>query len=156
MAAPEIPELPSAPQPNDSPVIFNAKAFTWVEALTGWTTAINSLVEWMNGNVGKYPLAANATTSYDIVDADTGKYIRFTATSGKSVTISTDATTGKTNGYVWNFRNAAVGNLTITPAGGVTVNAPAGGSLLIAPNATASLVKVAADTYDLIGQTIAP
>jgi len=150
MPAPTIPTLPTAPAPTDPKNVFNSRAFAWVAALTGWTTAVNALVAWLNSNVGAYPLLTKADTEYTLSDADTGKYIRFTASSEKTVIVSVSAGTEG----AWNIRNADSGNLTIV-ADGVTINPPNGGTLVVPPNGTVTLVRVGTDTYDLIGQVLA-
>jgi len=100
--------------------------------------------------VGAYPLLTKADTEYTLSDADTGKYIRFTASSEKTVIVSVSAGTEG----AWNIRNADSGNLTIV-ADGVTINPPNGGTLVVPPNGTVTLVRVGTDTYDLIGQVLA-
>jgi hypothetical protein len=39
--------------------------------------------------------------------------------------------------------------------GDVSITPPAGGSLVVPPNGSVFLVRVAADTYDLVGQVVA-
>lgn len=150
MPAPTIPTLPTAPAPTDPTSVFNSRAFTWVAALTGWTTAVNALVAWLNSNVGGYPLLTVTGTTYALDEDDVGKYIRFTSSSAKTVTIPSSALTAG----AWNIRNANSSNLTIDDDG-VTVNAPNGGTLVVPPNGTVTLVRVTANTYDLIGQVVA-
>lgn len=151
MAAPIIPTLPTAPAPTDPTNVFNSRAFAWVAALTGWTTAVNALVTWINANIGGYNVLPISDTNYDLSDDDTGRYLRFTSSSDKTLTIGLSATTAG----AWNIRNAAASNVTIVPADGVTVNPPNGGTLEVPQNGTVSLVRVAANTYDLIGQVVA-
>lgn len=150
MVAPTIPTLPTAPAPTDPTNVFNSRAFTWVAALTGWTTAVNALVAWLNSNVGGYPLLTQTGTSYGLSDDDIGKYIRFTSSDPKTVTV---ASSSGTEG-AWNIRNANTGDLTIVESG-VTINPPNGGTLGVPPNGTVTLVRVGENIYDLIGQVIA-
>lgn len=150
MAAPTIPNLPTAPAPTDPANVFNSRAFAWVAALTGWTTAVNALVAWLNSNVGAYPVLLVSDTEYTVIDADTGKYLIFTASSPKTITVSSSAsTTG-----AWNIRNADTGDITLVEDG-VTITPPNGGTLVVPQNGTVTLVRIAADTYHLIGQVVA-
>lgn len=82
-----------------------------------------------------------------------GKYIRFTATSAKTLTVQPDSTAPQADNAEWHIRNAAASNLTIVAGSGVTVNAPYGGTRIVPPQATVTLKRVAANTYDLMGQT---
>lgn len=153
MVAPTIPALPTAPAPTDPTNVFNSRAFAWVAALTGWTTAVNALVAWLNANIGAYVLDSRADSAYIMVAGDAGKYLRFTGASGQTYTVPEDlAVTGHP---VFNLRNAGTGNLTLVEDSGVTINAPAGGTLVIPIRGTASLVHVATNVFDLIGQTVA-
>jgi hypothetical protein len=151
MAAPTIPNLPTAPAPTDPANVFNSRAFAWVAALTGWTTAVNALVAWLNANVGSYVVEARADSETTLVEADAGKYLRFTNSGAKYCIVSSSIS----GNFVFNLRNAGSGDLTLVESG-VTINVPAGGSLVIAQGGTASLVRVATDEFDLIGQTVAP
>lgn len=82
--------------------------------------------------------------------ADRGRYLRFVATGAKTLDVTT-ATGGADGEY--HIRNAAAsGNLTIT-ATGVTIHAPAGGTLVLEPRMTATLKRVAGNVFDLFGQT---
>lgn len=150
MPAPTIPTLPTAPAPTDPTSVFNSRAFTWVAALTGWTTAVNALVAWLNSNVGGYPVLTVSETTYTVIDDDIGKYLVFTSSSDKTVTVSGSAGTQG----AWNIRNANTGNLTIDEDG-TTITPPNGGTLVVPPNGTVTLVRIADDTYHLIGQVIA-
>lgn len=148
MAAPTIPTLPPAPAPTDPTNVFNSRAFTWVAALTGWTTAVNALVAWINANLIGYTVVPISATDYDLNEDHAGKYLRFTASSAKTVNVNASAvTTGS-----WDMRNAGTGDITIAAADGVTINAPSGGTLEIPQNGTVTLLRVAANVYDLIGQ----
>lgn len=96
------------------------------------------------------PEAADYTLSPD----DVGTYTRLTAAGTKNVNIATEATTALNPNGEWHIRNVGAGNATIVPAGGVTVHVPYGGTLVLAQGMTATLKRVAADEFDLIGQTV--
>lgn len=51
-------------------------------------------------------------------------------------------------------RNANTNDLTITEAGGMTINPPAGGTLVIPPHGTFTVKIIAADEADLFGVTV--
>ena len=83
--------------------------------------------------------------------SDRGRYLRWTATGPKTLDVTT-ATGGEDGEY--HLRNAATaGNLTIVAGSGVTIHAPAGGTLVLEPRMTATLKRVAGNVFDLFGQT---
>lgn len=102
--------------------------------------------------------AALNTVSTASSDLDAGwasDYTRFTHSAGaKTLNVRTNATHAIATMSKFPGRNAAANNLTIVPAGGVTINAPAGGTLVIPPQGTFTLVKVATDEWDLFGETV--
>ena len=53
------------------------------------------------------------------------------------------------------IRRAAAGNLTLTAGAGVTLNTPSGGTLVMTSNMSVTLKRVAADVWDVLGQTVA-
>jgi hypothetical protein len=90
------------------------------------------------------------STSRTLALSDRGVYLRWTATGAKTLTV--DAATGGQPGE-YHVRNAAAsGNLTIV-ASGVTIHAPAGGTLVLEPRMTCTLKRVASGVFDLFGQT---
>lgn len=92
---------------------------------------------------------------YTIDPAGAGHYIRLTGATAKVVNIALDSTTALPANAEWHFRNVGAGDATITPVGGVTVNAPNGGTLVIPQDGTVTLKRAAADVFDLLGQTVA-
>lgn len=92
---------------------------------------------------------------YTVLSADVGKYIRLTGAGAKNVAIDLEATTALPVDGEWNFRNVGAGDATFVPAGGVTVNVPNGGTLVVPQGGTVTLKRVAADSFDLLGQTVA-
>lgn len=92
--------------------------------------------------------------NYTVVPGDMGNYIRLTSAAAKNITIEADATTALPTNGEWHFRNAGAGDATVDPSGGVTVNAPAGGSLVVSEGGVVTLKRVGVDEFDLIGQTV--
>jgi hypothetical protein len=91
-----------------------------------------------------------AGSSRAIADSDAGKYIRFTATGAKTCTFGTGITKGE-----YHIRNAAAsGDVTLT-ASSTTLNAPAGGTLVLEPGMTVTVKFVASAEFDVFGQTVA-
>lgn len=97
------------------------------------------------------PVVADAGTSTTALPAHAGQYRRFTAATAK----------------VWNFdlaqayevnsefhaRNVGANNLTLTPVGGFTLNAPYSGTLVVPPGGTVTVKIVAAGVADVFGVT---
>jgi len=95
-------------------------------------------------------------TSYDLADADLGRYLRFTASGAKTLNVRTQATHALTLGGEWHIRNGSLsGDITIVPASGVSVAQPAGGTLIIEPGGTATIKSINPNDLDLFGQVTA-
>lgn len=107
------------------------------------------------GGSGTVVVAPVAGTAYDLLNADKGKYLRLTDAAAKTVTVRPNATEALDDNAEWHFRNTGAGDATFVPGSGVTINAPAGGSLVIPQGGTVTLKRVAVDEFDLIGQTVA-
>lgn len=100
------------------------------------------------------PVTTVSGTSYNVDSVDNCGYKRFTSTSAKTVLVRANSTHALPADYELNIRNAAASNLTISPAGGVTVTAPYLGTLVVPPNGTVTLKRVTTDVFDLIGATV--
>lgn len=105
--------------------------------------------------VGAYTLKTDTTTNYNVLADDKGKYIRLTNAATKTVTFRPETTEALPQGGVWNFRNVGAGDATLVAGSGVTLTANAGGTLVFIQDATVSVVRVAEDEFDVIGQTVA-
>jgi hypothetical protein len=99
-------------------------------------------------------IVTESTTARDMLPADAGKVVRFTATGAKTATF--DDGDSFTAGQVFHVTNrAASDSLTLTAAGGMTLNSPAGGTLVLEPGMTVTVMIVASDEADVLGQTVA-
>lgn len=130
----------------------------YVDAASG-----GSAVDSVNGRTGAVVLTAadtpaaivtESSTSRTLTSSDAGKYIRFTNSAAKTLTVEDVATQAQTSGNEFHGRNANTGDLTITESGS-TVNPPAGGTLVIPPQGTFTLKYVGSDVWDLFGVTVA-
>lgn len=106
--------------------------------------------------VGAVPSAVKVeAANYAVVAADASKYIRLTAGVAKAITIDVEGGTPLPTNAEWHIRNVGLGVATITPANGVLVNVPSGGTLGVPPGGTVTLKRVGANEFDLLGQTVA-
>lgn len=92
-----------------------------------------------------------SSTTKTLTNADSDKYTRMTSDSAKTLIVGTGLTV---IGQEFHIRNAGLNNVTIT-ASSTTVNAPAGGTLLIPPRGTVTIKQVGATEFDVIGTTTA-
>lgn len=98
----------------------------------------------------------SGAANYDVSAEDVGAYVRMTATGAKTATVRPEATEAMPESGEWHLRNAAAsGDITLTEGAGVTLNVPAGGTLVLEPGMTVTLKRVAADEFDVIGLTVA-
>lgn len=116
------------------------------------TSATDYAASW--GNVSAFVTLKTVTaTTYSLISADIGKYIRCNNASGCTVTVPDNASVPIAVGTTYNFRTAnAAGISFIEGSTGVTINGRVGYNLATdASGATAVLVKVDTDEWDLFG-----
>lgn len=93
-------------------------------------------------------------TSYDILDTDNTKYLRFTNSGAKTATARPNSTHALPDDAEYHLRNVGTGNLTIVAGSGVTITPPAGGTLVVPAGGTVTLKRVATDAFDLFGLVV--
>ncbi len=123
----------------------------------GAITSVNSRTGAVVLSAADVPatIVTDATTARDLAAADMGAYLRFTSASAKALTVRDNADVAITTGLEVHGRNAGAGDLTITEDTAVTVNPPAGGTLVVPEGGTFTLKKVGTDEWDLFGVTVA-
>lgn len=91
--------------------------------------------------------------SYTLALSDAySKYLRLTKATANNLTVPPNSSVAFAVGATIPVRQAGAGQVTVVQGAGVTVNAPTGYTLkLRGSGATASLIKVAADEWDLAG-----
>lgn len=103
---------------------------------------------------GGFSVIQTEAADYTVDPGDVGNYIRLTDATAKTVSVDLEATTALPDNGEWHFRNAGAGDATFDPDVGVTINIPSGGTLVLEEGMTVTLKRVAADEFDLIGQTV--
>lgn len=104
-----------------------------------WVSVSNSaVVDVSNENTAATP-------------GNAGQYTRFSHTAAK---YTFDSSEDFVVGAEYHGRYVGSGTLTITEAGTMTINPPAGGSLVIPPGGTFTVKIVSANEADLIGFTV--
>jgi len=94
-------------------------------------------------------------TTYTLVIGDSSKYIRFTNGSAVTFTVPTNASVAFPVGTLITGIQAGAGQVTFTPAGGVTINCPFAVKKTLGQFSSWSLKKVATDEWDLSGHLAA-
>ena len=88
--------------------------------------------------------------SYTLALVDSQAYVRMTSATGVNLTVPPNSTVAFPVGTVIQVRQAGAGKVTVVAGGGVSV-LTAETLLLRKQGSTASLIKVATDTWDLVG-----
>lgn len=129
-----------------------------IQAMAAYSTAVDCefniaiLVRETVGGLGSSFIEAGAAVN--LLSANIARLQRFTTVGAKTLTVQPDATEAiPQDAEFYGANRAASGNLTIVAGSGVTINVPAGGSLVINPGGTYTLKRVAVDEFDLMGQT---
>lgn len=135
---------------------FNGLRKYVVDQGTDWQYIGDSVGSWAEagsgGAGGAPPVVTESGTSLTADDTNAGNYTRFTSSSAKTYTFDDAETYAVSAEY--HGRNANTNDLTITEAGGMTINPPAGGTLVIPPHGTFTVKIIAADEADLFGVTV--
>lgn len=134
----------------------NGEKQVWLEA-GNYTVSVAGGATWSvsvgnsnNDSISNRVININA--DYEIDPEDRGAYLRFYG--GTALTFTAIDFVDDYIGSAWNVRNASSQNLTLAEDS-VTINPPAGGTKIIPPGGTASLLFVGDSEYDLIGVTVA-
>jgi len=98
------------------------------------------------------PIVTEATTSRTALPAHAGNYTRFTAVTAKTYTF--DGAQSYVVGTEFHVRNVGANNLTLTPTGGFSFNAPYNGTLVVPPGGTVTVKIVATGNADVMGVTV--
>lgn len=98
-------------------------------------------------------LNTQSGTSYTLTSSDEGTYMRFTNAGAKTVTVPSEEEESLPSDGEFHIRNVGAGDLTIEGSSDVTINIPYLGTLILLQGMTVTLKKVAADEFDLFGQT---
>jgi len=107
------------------------------------------------GPTGSFATAmqiGNVTTNYTFASGDEGSLIRMDSFNARTFTIPADSTFNFAIGTQINVMRLGSGTVTIVAASGVTTLTPLG-LLLRATNSIATVIKVAADTWAVTGDT---
>ena len=137
---------------------------TWVD-YPATTTAITAArlnnietgilaVEAATGT-GAYLFNTQTGTSYTLVlaDGNPGKMVTLNNAGAITLTIPTNASVALTLGSVVNITQLGAGQVTVSPAGGVTLRSFASRYKLTGQYATATLMQLAANEWLLFGNT---
>lgn len=112
----------------------------------GWTS-----IGGGSGSCG-IPVVTASGTNLDATASNSCNYTRFTNASAKTYTFD-DAETYSV-GDEYSGRNVGAGDLTLTEAGGMTLNPPADGTLIVPQGGTFTVKIVASDEADVFGVTV--
>lgn len=123
------------------PKVYSWNGSSWVQPEVTATAAPSEVFE-----------VTGTTRTLGLTDA--GKYLRWTNSSSKTVTVAPQADVAWPSSTEVHMRNAAASDLTIAAGVGVTVNLPSGGTLAIPNGGTVTLKRAASNIWDVIGQTV--
>lgn len=101
------------------------------------------------------PVTLNAQVdNYTLALPDAFARVQITKATPTTVTIPAFATVAFTTGTVIEVAQRGIGTVSIAPAGGVTLNSPSGLRSLSGQFAGASLIKVATNEWDMVGDLV--
>lgn len=99
------------------------------------------------------PVSHISATAHAVIADDAGVYLRFEATGAKTATFNGAGTVFE-QPKEYHFANrSASGDLELVAAGGITLNAPKGGTLVLEPGDTVTVKFVGSTNADVFGST---
>lgn len=106
-----------------------------------------------SGGGGPAPVAHVSAAAHAVAADDAGVYLRFEAAGAKTATFD-GAAVVFAQSQEYHFANrAASGDLTLVVTGGITLNAPKGGTLVLEPGDTVTVKFVGTTNADVFGST---
>jgi hypothetical protein len=99
------------------------------------------------------PINVQTGTTYTLVFDDRGKILEFNNASAITVTVPADATAPFYDGDVMEVVQTGDGNVTFSPAGGVTIDGFGGLLTLNGQWSSATLIKRTANTWEFLSKT---
>jgi hypothetical protein len=118
-------------------------------------TTLGGLKDHVGGGGGSSvaPVANIPDQAHSLIADNVGSYLRTTYAGASTLTVQTNATEAIAVSSEVHVR-AAGGELTLVEASGVTLNPPAGGTLVVPIDGAITLKKVGTDEWDVIGVTV--
>lgn len=117
-----------------------------------WGTVLNDFLGVAHNADGTLKLTQNTQTdNYTLVLTDVGAVIEMNKASSVTLTVPTNASVAFATGTCIEVFQLGAGQVTIAPAGGVTISSPGGKLKLAAQYSSAVLRKRATDTWVLAG-----
>ncbi len=102
--------------------------------------------------VRRVPIIDSTATSLTLALTHAGTIVRQSNASAITTTVPTNASVAFPIGTSVGLRQVAAGAITVSGAGGVTINVPTGHTAVSrAQGSSLALIKVATDTWDLTG-----
>lgn len=142
MADKKISELAVNPAP-----LTGDEVMPGVQSTSTYKFAVKDVAKF-----GYQSILTDSTSAKTLALTDRGSWMRFTNATSMALTVPLNSAVAFAIGESLNGIQAAAGQVTITGSGGVTVNVPTGYlAKTRAQGAPFCLVKVATDTWDLIG-----
>jgi hypothetical protein len=127
----------------------NSSKYTNVSSATG--TTLTDALNNISSTGSERVVSATASTVFSLDSGYVLAYTRFTSTSAVTMNIPNDSSNNFPVNGVGIFCRGGSGTVTFVAGSGVTLNCPVTARTLRALNSTCTLIKVAANTYDLIG-----
>lgn len=140
---------------SDEPVYLTPADEVALRDRAGHTgTQAASTISDFNAASATRPVNAQTGTSYALTLTDHGKFITMSNAAASTLTVPTNATVAFPVGTIIEGAQLGAGQVTITPAGGVTINAVPG-LKVEAQYGTFGLIKTATDTWLAFGRLAA-
>jgi hypothetical protein len=130
---------------------FVAQGAAAIEAVAdGFDTVVDALADQVEA-LEVQPANDQTGTTYTLQLSDAGKLVTLSNAAAITLTVPDNATEAFTAGHRIDLVQLGAGQVTIDPAGGVTVNAKDGNDKLAGQYSAASLVYQGSDVWLLIG-----